>query len=110
MNTTYEVRIWGIREHDGKDRKTGKPRRTYRLRWQVAGKARGESFQTRALAESFRAKLITAQREGVAFDMASGLPEPIARQLNSRTWYDHAVAYVDMKWARSAGKHRRSIA
>jgi hypothetical protein len=25
-------------------------------------------------------------------------------------WYEHAVAYVDMKWPRSAGKQRRSIA
>jgi integrase len=110
MSTTYDVRLWNIREYKGKDRKTGKPRSTYRVRWQVAGKDFGASYQTRALAESFRAKLVTAQREGIAFDEASGLPEPMARELNSRTWYEHAVAFVDMKWPRSAGKHRVSIA
>lgn len=70
----------------------------------------GESFQTRALAESFRSKLVVAQREGVAFDEATGLPEPMARELNSRTWYEHAVAFVDMKWPRASAKHRKSIA
>jgi integrase len=34
----------------------------------------------------------------------------MAREQNSRTWYEHAVAFVDMKWARSAAKHRKSIA
>ena len=107
MNITYDVRVWGIREHKGKDRKTGKPRSTFRVRWTVAGEEFGDSFQTRPLAESFRSKLITAQREGVAFDVASGLPEPMARELNSRSWYEHAVAYVDMKWPHASAKHRR---
>jgi integrase len=108
--STYDVRIWGIREHKGKDRKTGKPRSTYRVRWQVAGKDFGKSYQTKALAESFRSRLVTAQREGIAFDEATGLPEPMARELNSRSWYEQAIAFVDMKWPRAAGKHRRSIA
>jgi hypothetical protein len=47
------------------------------------GKEFGKNYQTRALAESFRSKLITAQRQGVAFDVATGLPEPMARELNS---------------------------
>ncbi|PRY19139.1 tyrosine-type recombinase/integrase [Pseudosporangium ferrugineum] len=110
MNTTYDVRLWAIREHTGKDRKTGKPRSTYRVRWMVAGNEFGETFKTRALAESFRSKLMTAQREGLAFDTASGLPEPMARELNTRSWYEHAVAFVDMKWPRAAAKHRKSIA
>jgi hypothetical protein len=41
---------------------------------------------------------------------ATGLPEPMARELNSRTWYEHAVAYVDMKWPRASAKHRKGIA
>jgi integrase len=110
MNTTYDVRLWAIREHKGKDRKTGKPRSSYRVRWLVAGQDFGETFQTRALAESFRSKLVTKQREGVAFDVESGLPEPMARELNSRSWHEHAVAYVDMKWPRASAKHRKGIA
>ncbi|OJF10052.1 tyrosine-type recombinase/integrase [Couchioplanes caeruleus] len=110
MNTTYDVRVWGIREHKGKDRKTGKPRNSFRARWRVEARPFGETFQTRPLAESFRAKLLTAQREGIAFDTASGLPEPMARKLNSKSWYEHAVEFVDMKWPRAAASHRRSIA
>ncbi|WP_030442926.1 tyrosine-type recombinase/integrase [Actinoplanes subtropicus] len=108
--STYDVKIWAIQEHKGKDPKTGKPRSTYRVRWVVAGQVFGESFKTKALAESFRSKLVVAQREGVAFDEPSGLPEPMARELNTRSWYDHAVAFVDMKWPRAAAKHRKSIA
>src|SRR5690606_17601194 len=50
------------------------------------------------------------QREGIAFDEVSGLPEPMARELNSRTWYEHAVDYVDMKWSRASANHRKSVA
>ncbi|WP_436525339.1 tyrosine-type recombinase/integrase [Actinoplanes sp. HUAS TT8] len=110
MKTSFDVKIWAIQEHQGKDRKTGKPRSTYRVRWVVAGHVFGESFKTRALAESQWAKLLTAQRQGVAFDEASGLPEPMARERNSRSWYDHAIAFVDMKWPRAAAKQRMSIA
>src|SRR5690606_17475925 len=88
----------------------GKARSTYRLRRMVGGRRFGKSFQTRALAESFRSKLVVAQREGVAFDEATGLPEPMARDAKSRTWYQHAVAFVDMKWPRASAKQRRSIA
>ncbi|MFI7574305.1 tyrosine-type recombinase/integrase [Micromonospora sp. NPDC049497] len=108
--STYDVRIWTIREYQGRDRKTGKDRKTYRVRWEVAGREFGKTFQTRAMAESFRSRLVVAQREGVAFDKPSGLPEPMARELNSRTWYDLAVAFVDMKWARAAATQRKSIA
>jgi integrase len=34
----------------------------------------------------------------------------MARALKTRSWYDHAVAFVDMKWPRAAGKQRMSIA
>jgi integrase len=108
--STYDVRIWKIDTYTGKDRKTGKPKETYRLRWSVAGKVFSKSYQTRALAESFRSKLIVAQREGVAFDEPTGLPEPMARELQSCTWYEHAVAFVDMKWPRAAATQRKSIA
>jgi hypothetical protein len=45
----------------------------------------------------------------VAFDEAIGLPEPMARELNTRTWFEHAIAFVDMKWPHASPKHRRSI-
>jgi hypothetical protein len=62
------------------------------------------------LAESFRSKLTTATREGVAFDPRSGFPEPEARQLLSVSWYEHAREFVAMKWPEAAPRSRRSIA
>ena len=102
--STYDVRVYQILTN--KNAKSN----SYSVRWKVAGAPHRDTFATRALAESFRSKLVVAQREGVPFDEASGLPEPMARELNARSWYDHAVAYVDMKWARSAAKHRKNVA
>ncbi|MFY1688042.1 tyrosine-type recombinase/integrase [Plantactinospora sp. WMMB782] len=83
---------------------------SYTVRWVVAGKPYRDTFATRALADSFRSKLVVAQREGVAFDETCGLPEPMARARNARSWYDHAIAYVDVKWPRASAKHRKGIA
>jgi hypothetical protein len=58
---------------------------------------------TRALADSYRAELVRAARKGAGFDPATGEPvawatlEPV-----NVTWYQHAMAYVDMKWVRLA--------
>ncbi|GAB2626239.1 integrase [Paractinoplanes abujensis] len=110
MKTSYDVQVYKIEERNYPAAKGRKARTSYRVRWAVAGRKFGDTFRTKALAESFRAKLITAQREGLAFDTATGLPEPMARALHTRSWYDHAVAYVDLKWSRASAKHRRDIA
>src|SRR5258708_28412213 len=108
MAETYDVRIWSIREHQSKSKKSQnakKPKTTYSLRWIVAGKTFSESFGTRALAESFRAELTTAARKGEAFDTVTGLPVSRARRTQSGpTWYEHTVAYVAMKWPLAAPK------
>jgi integrase len=108
--TTYDVRIYAIEERKTTDRKPGRPRSTYRVRWVVAGKRFGDSFKTRALAESFRSRLVVAQREGTAFDEVCGLPEPMARELRTCSWYQHATEYTDMKWPHVAANHRKGIA
>ncbi|WP_327033906.1 integrase [Micromonospora ureilytica] len=104
MSSTYDVRVHGILKNQLSKGYS------YVVRWKVAGEPFRKTFATRALAESYRSKLVVSQREGVAFDKASGLPEPMARALNARSWYDHAVAYVDMKWPRASAKHRKGIA
>lgn len=104
MNTTFDVRVHGILTNKG-SRAT-----TYTVRWRVAGEPFRRTFATKALADSARSKLLTAQRSGVAFDVTSGLPEPEARRLNARTWLQHATAFVDMKWPHVSPKHRRSMA
>jgi len=101
---TYDVRVWATRIYPGQ-RGT-----TYTVRWAVAGRERTKSHQTRKLAESFRSSLLSAARQGLAFDVATGLPENVARKLNSVSWYEHAMEFVDMKWARASPRHRKSIA
>jgi integrase len=104
MNTTYDVRVWKTEVRHGK-RGT-----VYRVRWGVAGIPRRETFQTAALADSFRSKLLTAQREGVAFDIDTGLPVTMQRAARAMTWYEFACAFVDMKWPRVAATTRRTHA
>ncbi|MCE0536989.1 tyrosine-type recombinase/integrase [Kineosporia rhizophila] len=104
MNTTYDVRVHSILTN------TGQRGKTYTVRWKVENRPFRDTFATKALAESYRSKLLIAQREGTAFDVASGLPEPIARKLQSRSFLTHAQEFVDAKWPHSSPKHRISIA
>ncbi|MFL6122584.1 tyrosine-type recombinase/integrase [Actinophytocola sp.] len=105
MATSFKVRIWGIGVYEGK-RKT-----TYQARWAVNGKAFKEYFATRKLADGFRSKLLTAAREGVAFDVESGLPVTMLQTKQTKTpWFDFACAYMDMKWPTSSPGHRKSTA
>lgn len=104
QNARYKVRIWNITTYKGK-RKT-----TYTVRWTVDGNQFPATFDTKKLAESFRAKLITAAREGLPFDSNSGLPASMAQEQNSRSWYKHACAFVDMKWPHVSARHRQGIA
>lgn len=101
---TYDVRIWDLSVYRGA-RKT-----TYTVRWLVDGTKFPKTFDTKKLAESFRSKLISAAREGEGFDTESGLPLSMAAEATKRSWFDHACAFVDMKWPRASGRHRKSIA
>ena len=100
----FDVRIYTIRRR--KDR-----RRPYEVRWQAAGRARSKSFNTRALADSYRAELVRAARRGLEFDPATGEPVLWAEPTPPvTTWLEHAVAYADIKWPRLAPHSRASLA
>lgn len=103
-NLSYDVRIFKITTYAGKRGKT------YTVRWEVAGKRSQETFATSKLADSFRSKLTTAAREGVPFDIGSGLPQTMLRELSRRTWYEHAAEFVDVKWPHASPRHRKNIA
>lgn len=107
MNTTHDVRIQLLLTN-----KLAGNRRSYTVRWAVEGKhpAPRETFTSKAAAESFRAKLLVAHRDGIAFDVETGMPLTMLRQVSRRTWLEHATAYVDMKWPRVSAKHRQNIA
>ncbi len=100
----FDVRIYTIGRRKGR-------RRPFQVRWQAAGQTRSKSFPTRGLADSYRAELVRAARQGLEFDPATGepllwaVPGPAAT-----TWLEHAVAYTDMKWPLLAPHSRASLA
>ncbi|GAB2443376.1 site-specific integrase [Streptosporangium sandarakinum] len=105
MNTTYDVRVWRLLINKNKGGNT------YTVRWLTADRPWRETFTTRALAESFRAELLTAIRKGVAFDLATGRPAEHAGQRGqSVTWWALMCDYVDHRWDDAAPNTRRSIA
>jgi integrase len=105
MTTSFKVQIWSISVYHGK-RKT-----THYVRWAVDGQRFKEPFNTNKLADGFRSKLLTAAREGVAFDVETGLPVTMLQtKKTKKPWFDFACDYVDMKWPTSSPGHRRSIA
>jgi hypothetical protein len=63
---SFDVRVWEIRSYEGKRGVT------YTVRWTVARRQRSETFKTKALAESFRAELLSAARRGEGFDVETG--------------------------------------
>ncbi|MEQ7129359.1 tyrosine-type recombinase/integrase [Actinopolymorpha sp. B11F2] len=104
-DVSYDVKVWSIRTYKGANGTT------YTVRWSVAGKARPETFKTKALAESFRAQLLSAARRGEAFDSDTGRPiSMLSTEPETPSWYEHATTYMDMKWRRAAAESRASIA
>lgn len=102
MKTT-DVRIWAIR-HDARNKKA-----SYQVRWKVGAQPFSKTFRTKALADSFRSKLVRATREGEEFDTESGLPPSMEEKVPSLTWYEFARKYAAMKWPHAAPNSRDSI-
>lgn len=102
--TTHTVRFWAIRAYKGK-RKT-----TYAVRWSVGGREFHKTYGKKALAQSREAELRTSASRGEAFDTETGLPVSELAKLSERSWYQHAIGYVDRRWARLPGNSRQSIA
>jgi integrase len=99
---SYTVKIWAIRKRDY--------RKPYQLRWKVGLRPHSESFLTLGLAESRRAQLVTAARDGEAFDVESGLPKSLVAKDRDISWYEHARNYIEMKWDHSPASTRRTLA
>lgn len=100
---TYDVRVWKTEQC------TGQRGTTYKVRWFVARKPFKEPFRTAALAESFRAELMSAARRGEAFEIETGRPLSMTRISHDVDWYGFACEYMDMKWPTAAATYRRSI-
>jgi hypothetical protein len=76
----------------------------------VAARRFKEPFRTAALADSFRAELVTAARKGEAFRTLDGRPVSTSRGEADMPWFDFACKYVDMRWPRVAATTRRTHA
>jgi integrase len=101
--SSFDVRVFAIRRRPG--------RKTFEVRWRVAGRDKSRSFMTRALADSYRADLVRAARRGTGFDPATGEPAACAAaEPVIVTWYRHAVAYAQVKWPHLAPRSRASLA
>ena len=77
---------------------------------EVAGKSFQRTFRTVKSAESFRATLLVGIRNAEPFDLDTGLPAQAAQASTSPSWFEHACAFVDTKWAHASPQHRRGLA
>ena len=64
--SSFDVWVFAIRRRPG--------RKSFEVRWRVAGRDRSRSFMTRALADSYRAEPIRAARTGLVFAPETGEP------------------------------------
>lgn len=99
---SLDVRFWETRVHQ-----TAKGA-SYTVRWTVAGREKSHTLAGKALAERYKSRLLHAASRGEAFDVDSGLPDSVAREASEVTWYEHAIEFMDSRWARHAGKGRVS--
>ena len=103
-DTSYDVRVWSIRTY------TGKTRTSHTAQWRVGPRRHQRTLPTRALADSFRADVLVGSSRGVLFDVATGLPATVVDRAAARTWFTHAVDYVDATWPHASPRHRKSTA
>jgi integrase len=100
---SHNVRFWEIRP-----RKTAKGE-SWTVRWTVAGREKSVTLARKAQAQRYRSRLMQAADRGEPFDVATGLPDSMAREASSVTWYEHACAFADARWPKVAAKGRISL-
>lgn len=98
MKSTYQVRFWEIKvlKPDANGRRRKRP---YGVRWVTAGREHSEWFITKTLARAYLNKLVQAANKGEAFDVETGLPESMYRELRSPTLLQVVREFLDDAWA-----------
>jgi integrase len=66
----HDISVWAIADRRGKAR-TKKP---WIVRWVVDGHEKSKAYSTRAAADDFRSRILTAYGDGERFSTATGLP------------------------------------
>ena len=102
---SYDVRFWDTRKIA--DNASGG---RYRVRWAVDGQEHCKSFRNKTLADGFLDDLKDAARDRRPFSPRTGLPAAETDGGETVTWYEHARAYAEAKWADLAPVSRRSVA
>jgi integrase len=100
---SHKVRFWDLRP-----RKTARGE-SWTVRWTVAGREHSSTLARKTPAERYRSRLMQAADRGEAFDTETGLPDSMAREASSLTWYQLACAFADARWPKVAAKGRISL-
>jgi hypothetical protein len=104
------VNVFDVRIHAMRCRRD-RPRRPFEVRWHAAGRARSRSFATRALADSYRAELVRAARQGLEFSPHTGEPALwTTPKQPATTWLEHVACYAAVKWPHLAAHSWASLA
>ncbi len=101
---SHDVRFWETRPN-----KTAKGA-SYTVRWTVAGREKSHTLSGKARAERYKSRLLQAADKGEAFDVDTGLPDSLAREVSPVTWFEHASGFMDARWPKHAAKGRVSLA
>jgi len=92
MRSTHQVRFWEIAVRKGR-------KRPYGARWVTAGHEHSEWFITKTLARAYLNRLTQAANRGEAFDVETGLPESMYRELHSPTLLQVVREFLVDAWA-----------
>jgi len=102
-----EVRVFSIQSRlprNGSGRLLPHP---HIVRWSVNGKQHSKAFKIKTEAETYRASLIVAQRNGEKFDITTGRPQSWLRtEITVAVW---AKTWVDQNWDSWSPRSRRSV-
>lgn len=101
MIKAQDVQFWQIRKRANR-------RKPYEVRWRVDTAQFSRSYLTKALAETYRASLVAAARNGAVFSLATG--EPAAWERSAETFYSLARSYAAMRWVDSPANSRKCTA
>ena len=102
MSAPQRVQVFAL----GKPRASG-PRRYY-VKWRIDGRDRTRAFKTRAEADRFRSRLLSAVQDGVVFDLREGVPTTWLPAPEGPTWWTWAREWAELKWPQWSGHSRRS--
>ena len=103
---TYEVNVRSIEPRRGSKGKIV----SYRVTWRLTNRVWQKTFETKSQAESYRASLLTAARNGEAFLVSNGLPLSWTPRSSDLSWYEFTLDYTTMKWPTVSPGSRRGVA